>query len=189
MTGVQTCALPISVGTIGNTVSVNGVTKSVSSKMLSPVIEHTKKAYESNGTTEKTQFYPGDSVVYKIKVKNKGDGTSYLQTYQDLIASIVGEIAESTTVPSGTKVSVFDGDPVVSITATNDGVTTINTADKVINQLSSVTIAPGGEIDIQISGTLKKNLLGAFTNTSLYGSDSKAVTINPYTTTLGVTKK
>ncbi|MGL4897930.1 MAG: hypothetical protein ACRC31_05815, partial [Cetobacterium sp.] len=76
------------VGNITNTASLNGLKSTITTGMQSPTINHTKQAYEANGTTVKNNFLPGDTVVYKMRVENTGLGTSFLKTYRDLVSSI-----------------------------------------------------------------------------------------------------
>ncbi|WP_297597665.1 hypothetical protein [uncultured Cetobacterium sp.] len=174
------------VGSIKNIVDVNRTQKNVSTSMKSSTITQTKQAYNPDGSVKNT-FLPGETVVYKIKVQNTGSGTSYLQTYQDFVANITAEVAETPGSVETPIESVFES---YSTTYTTSGgnVTTVGTYNDTIN-LDKVTIASGGWIEFVITGVLKKTIIGDFTNTSKYASDTKTKKLTKVPTTLAVSKK
>lgn len=176
------------VGSIKNIASLDGLYSSVTSLMNLPVIVHTKQAYAADGITIKNTFLPGDNVIYKIRVTNTGLGTSFLQNYQDIIANVKGEVAETATSGSTPSESVFQ-----SYTATystsGGNVTTVNNFNQTIDLPNGVTIAPGGYVEFVITGVLKKTLIGNFINSSTYGTDTKTKTLTAVPTTLSVNKK
>lgn len=176
------------VGSIKNTASLNGLSSSLTSSMKSPTITHTKQAYEANGTTVKNTFLPGETVVYKMKVTNTGLGTSFLQNYQDIVANVTGEVAETPGSSATPTESVFESYN-ATFTTSGGNVTVVNNFNTTINLPASVTIAPGGYVEFVITGVLKKTLIGNFTNTSKYANDTKTKTISGVPTTLSVTKK
>ncbi|MGL6101176.1 MAG: hypothetical protein ACRC0G_16320, partial [Fusobacteriaceae bacterium] len=172
---------------------LNGLKSSVTSSSQPANIDHTKKVFEANGTTPKTNFKPGDTIVYKMRVENKGLGISASKNYKDIINNIVGEIAEtpgSVAIPTA---PVFDttilNNPEVSFAVSNDNVTTVGTFNKTIDLVGSVTIAPGGWVEFTVKGKLRDDLIGKFTNTSTYdNNNNKSVDLNPLPTTIEVTK-
>ncbi|MGL4538929.1 MAG: beta strand repeat-containing protein, partial [Cetobacterium sp.] len=175
------------VGNITNIASLNGLKSTITTGMQSPTINHTKQAYEANGTTVKNNFLPGDTVVYKMRVENTGLGTSFLKTYRDLVSSIVGEIAETPGSPEAPTSTVFQN-YTATFTTSGGNVTTVGTFNQTIDLPSMVTIAPGGWIEFQITGKLKDTLIGRFTNTSVYDNNTKTKVLNPVTPTITVKK-
>lgn len=175
------------VGNITNTASLNGLKSTITTGMQSPTINHTKQAYEANGTTVKNNFLPGDTVVYKMRVENTGLGTSFLKTYRDLVSSIVGEIAETSGSPEAPTSTVFQN-YTVTFTTSGGNVTTVGTFNQTIDLPGMVTIAPGGWIEFQITGKLKDTLIGRFTNTSVYDNNTKTKVLNPVTPIITVKK-
>ncbi|MGL4629380.1 MAG: hypothetical protein ACRCUR_07795, partial [Cetobacterium sp.] len=168
------------VGNITNTASLNGLKSAVTSLMQNPTINHTKQVFEENGTTVKTTFLPGDKVVYKMRIENTGFGTSASKTYTDIVANIVGEIAEtpgSVAIPTANVFASYTA----SFTTSGGNVTTIGSAglNQTINLPNSVTIAPGGWIEFRIDATLKDTVIGRFTNRSTYDGNNKDVSLNP----------
>ncbi|MGL5623235.1 hypothetical protein, partial [Cetobacterium sp.] len=160
--------------------SLNGLKSAVTSLMQNPTINHTKQVFEENGTTVKTTFLPGDKVVYKMRVENTGFGTSASKTYTDIVANIVGEIAEtpgSVAIPTANVFASYTA----SFTTSGGNVTTIGSAglNQTINLPNSVTIAPGGWIEFRIDATLKDTVIGRFTNRSTYDGNNKDVSLNP----------
>ncbi|MGL4976664.1 MAG: hypothetical protein ACRC5G_01450, partial [Cetobacterium sp.] len=64
------------------------------------------------------------------------------------------------------------------------------TLNQTIDLVGSVTIAPGGFVEFTVTGKLKDNLIGKFTNTSTYdNNNNKSVDLNPVPTTIAVKKK
>ncbi|MGL5902289.1 MAG: hypothetical protein ACRCZO_06330, partial [Cetobacterium sp.] len=176
-------------GSVVNKATINGLGSSVTTNSVVPSITHTKEAYEANGTTVKTTFLPGDDVVYKIKVTNIGYGISALQTYKDLVGSIIGEVAETATSGEAPTESVF-ASYTATYTTSGGNVTGVGTFNQTIQMNSSVSIAPGGGwIEFVITGKLKDTVIGAFTNTSEYGTNKKTKTLNPVATTLVTSKR
>ncbi|MGL4997362.1 MAG: hypothetical protein ACRC0R_02015, partial [Cetobacterium sp.] len=169
------------VGNITNTASLNGLKSSVTSSMQNPLITHTKSVFEADGTTPKTTFLPGETIVYKMKVENKGTsvGTSASKNYKDIIANIVGEIAETTGSVIIPTAPVFE-----SYTATfntsGGNVTKVGVFNQTIDLVGSVTIAPEGFVEFVVTGKLRDDLIGKFTNTSTYdNTNNKSVDLNP----------
>ncbi|MGL4977826.1 MAG: hypothetical protein ACRC5G_07395, partial [Cetobacterium sp.] len=106
-------------GMFTNTASLNGLKSSVTSSSQGANIVHTKKVFESNGTTPKTTFLPGETIVYKMRVENTGLGISALKNYKDIINNIVGEIAEtpgSVAIPTAPVFDTVPTPPVATVT-------------------------------------------------------------------------
>lgn len=176
-------------GGIKNTVNIGNSSSTTDIvPTAEPRITHTKKAFEGDGTTPKDRFYPGDEVVYIMRIENVGDGISNSQSYSDIIANIQGEVIESTGTVENPKELVFETYN-VSYTTSGGNVTTVGTFNEVINLPNQVTIAPDGFIEFKISGTLKKTLIGNFVNRSTYAGDNKSVTIRKLNTTILVEKE
>ncbi|MGL4977404.1 MAG: hypothetical protein ACRC5G_05250, partial [Cetobacterium sp.] len=177
------------VGIITNTASLNGLKSSVTSSAQNPTIVHTKKVFEADGTTVKTTFLPGESIVYKMRVENTGLGISASKTYTDIIASVIGEIAEtagSAAIPTANVFSTYN----VTFTTSGGNVTTIGSAglNQTVNLPNVVTIAPGGWIEFRIDATIKDTVIGRFTNRSTYDGNNADVILNPVPPTITVKK-
>ncbi|MGL5311747.1 MAG: hypothetical protein ACRC92_00730, partial [Peptostreptococcaceae bacterium] len=175
------------IGNITNIGSLNGLKSSITSTMQTATINHTKQAYELDGTTVKNTFYPGDDVVYKIRVENTGLGTSASKTYRDIVGNIVGEIAEttgSTAIPTSNVFASYTA----TYTTSGGNVTTVGTFNTTIDLQGSVTISPGGWIEFVITGKLKDTIIGKFTNTSTYDTNTKTKELTPLPTTITVNK-
>ncbi|MGL5746026.1 MAG: hypothetical protein ACRCXX_12890 [Cetobacterium sp.] len=175
------------VGSITNTASLNGLKSTVTSIMQNPTINHTKRVFGEDGTTVKTTFLPGDKVVYKMRVENTGLGISASKTYRDIVANIIGEIAETAGSPAIPTASVF-ASYTASFTTSGGNVTTVGTFNQTIDLVNMVTIAPLGWIEFRIDGTLKDTIIGKFTNTSVYDGNTKTVDLNPVPPTITVKK-
>ncbi|MGL6100234.1 MAG: hypothetical protein ACRC0G_11500, partial [Fusobacteriaceae bacterium] len=174
-------------GSITNTASLNGLKSTVTSLMQNPTINHTKKVFEADGTTAKTTFLPGDKVVYKMRVENNGLGISASKTYRDIVANIIGEIAETAGSPAVPTSNVFSS-YTASFTTSGGNVTTVGTFNQTIDLVNMVTIAPLGWIEFRIDGTLKDTIIGKFTNTSFYDNNTKTVDLNPVPPTIEAKK-
>ncbi|MGL4652749.1 hypothetical protein, partial [Cetobacterium sp.] len=177
------------VGAITNIASLNGLKSSVTSSMQNPTISHTKKVFEADGTTPKTTFLPGESIVYKMRIENTGLGISASKTYTDLIANVIGEIAETTgsvAIPTANVFSAYT----VTVTTSGGNVTTIGSAglNQTVSLSNVVTIAPGGWIEFRVDATLKDTVIGRFTNRSTYDGNNQDVTLNPVPTTITAKK-
>ncbi|MGL4909860.1 MAG: hypothetical protein ACRC4J_01505, partial [Cetobacterium sp.] len=176
------------VGIITNTASLNGLKSSVTSSSQNPKIDHTKKVFEADGTTAKTTFLPGESIVYKMRVENTGLGISASKNYKDIINNIVAEIAETAGSGPNPTAPVF-ANYTATVLTSGGNVTTIGTLNQTIDLVGTVTIAPGGWVEFVVTGTLKDNLIGKFTNTSTYdNNNNKSVDLNPVPTTITVKK-
>ncbi|MGL5918385.1 MAG: hypothetical protein ACRCYM_03975, partial [Cetobacterium sp.] len=176
------------VGNITNTASLNGLKSSVTSSPQNATINHTKKVFEADGTTPKTTFLPGESIVYKMRVENTGLGISASKNYKDIINNIVAEIAETASSGAIPTAPVFASYTATVLTS-GGNVTTVGTLNQTIDLVGTVTIAPGGWVEFVVSGTLKDNLIGKFTNTSTYdNNNNKSVDLNPVPPTITVKK-
>ncbi|MGL5052202.1 MAG: hypothetical protein ACRC5W_01210, partial [Cetobacterium sp.] len=171
------------VGNISNTASLNGLKSLVTSSLQNATIVHTKRVFEADGTTVKTTFLPGDTIVYKMRVENTGLGTSASKNYKDIIANIVGEIAETAGSAAVPTASVFSS-YTASFTTSGGNVTTVGTFNQTIDLVNSVTIAPLSWIEFRVEGTLKDTIIGKFTNTSNYDNNIKTVDLNPVPPTI-----
>lgn len=179
------------VGTFKNSFTVGGITReSENSNMAPKNIVFTKKAFEANGTTVKTTFSPGDTVVYKVRIDNTGNGTDYLKNLTDIVSGITATIAEDGLNGTNPTAPVFASYQITATTSggnvTNLGTFTSPQTGGDVNQ--TISIASKGYVELVITGVLKNTIIGAFTNRAIYDGTTKAVTLNPKAPTLTLSK-
>lgn len=169
----------LAVGSFTNSVNVNGVIRTSQTAQMAPeVIVHTKKVYDSTGTTEITNYAPGDTVIYKIDIQNVGKGTAYGKSYLDTLTSILSNEAGN----GSTKVNPFGNKWIIDTKKTGDitltGATLPQNNENI--SISNMIISQGGNVTFTITGTIGNKVFGDILNTSTYGQDSQTALLKPY---------
>lgn len=177
---------PLAVGNFTNSVNINGVVRTSALAQMAPeVIVHTKKVYDSTGTTEISNYSPGDTIVYKIKIENVGKGTSYGKGYSDLLSQILANEAGNDI----TQVNPFGNKWTIAASTVGD-ITTLGSYIPTDNQdikSNNMIIAPGGSVTFTVTATIGKKIFGNIQNISTYDQNMQSVILKPYSGNLVAT--
>ncbi|WP_163469762.1 DUF11 domain-containing protein, partial [Fusobacterium sp. IOR10] len=185
------------IGDIKNTVSVDGKDySSETSKSLVGKAVLTKKAYEEDGVTSKSRYISGEKIVYKVIVKNTGEGI-ISGTIKDGISSILSLVEETGSNGNNPKEASFDSFTITaSKTSSNDidnitkiGTFELNSTKENIDIDDVLIIAPGATVEFEITGITKENIMGNIVNKVTFGNISKSVTVREKSSNISLDKK
>ncbi|OQY41278.1 MAG: hypothetical protein B6227_05650 [Fusobacteriia bacterium 4572_74] len=115
-------------------------------------------------TSLTTTVIPKEEVIFQIEIKNTGEGIANDVVFTDDLSLILATLSDGTIDKAIKENSVTAR--VIESTKTTPAIPTINTQGNKVT--STLDIAPGGSIVVEVKGTLVDNIVGSITNTGKY---------------------
>ncbi len=185
------------VGEIRNSATLKNINvNSEISTMATNKVLVTKEAFEDDTFTSiKSDYIPGESLVYKIRIENTGKGTLYNYQIKDEISKMRAHVVENGSNGDTPSEQPFANETWQIWSKDSNEITTVSgkfedgsiLTDADINE--TVSISGNGYIEYYIKASIKDTVLGDIHNTIHYGSTSKKNTVKVRSTSHEITKE